>query len=67
MKTFILGYATDETEVTSDGKNLTEYTTKEDADYNSCEWLLITAENIDAARKDFERQWLIFKTRKSPV
>ena len=61
MGKYILGYATDETPITSNGENLTRYFTKEGADYNSVEWLEIKANNELEARQKFESLLLAFK------
>jgi hypothetical protein len=60
-KTFILGYKSTGEEVSVDGRNLTLYNTKEEADYDSEEWVAIEAYTEAEARGQYEQarvEWI---------
>lgn len=61
MTKFILGYQNTAEEVTVDGRNLTLYKTKQDADYDSEEWVEVEADTEAEARGRYEQarvEWL---------
>lgn len=67
MAKFILGYKGISEEVTVDGRNLTLYKTKAEADYDSEEWVEVEAETELEARGRYEKariEWLFAASKK---
>lgn len=61
MAKFILGYKETGEEVTVDGRNLTLYNSKQEADFDSEEWVEVEAETEQEAREKYEEaryEWL---------
>lgn len=61
MAQFILGYKDTTEAVTVDGRNLTLYDSREQADYDSEEWVMVEAETEEEARGKYEEarsEWL---------
>lgn len=62
MAKFILGYKETGEKVTVDGRNLTLYNSKAEADFDSEEWVEVEAETEQEAREKYEEaryEWLI--------
>ncbi len=59
MKTFILGYETEELDLIP--QNLTEYKTTREADASSEEWCVVIAETLELAKMNYEEQFLEHK------
>lgn len=61
MEKFILGYKETGEEVTVDGRNLTLFKSKKEADYESEEWVEVEAATEQEAREKYEQaryDWL---------
>lgn len=68
MAKFILGYKETGEEVTVDGRNLTLYQSKEEADFDSEEWVEVEAETEEEARSKYEEaryDWLNAQNEKN--
>lgn len=59
MTKFILGYATPE------ANELSKYTTKEEAEFDSEEWCEIEAENLEDAKQLYEDQFSMWRMQSS--
>lgn len=62
-KQFILGYANDDVEVTTDGKNLTLYETADQAAFEATEWVIVEAATEQEARKKFEKTFFAWQQK----